>query len=257
MVQYNPLPILPGEADLPETDNLPVDNELQILIPTLLRAILVCHWSERLDWFLGVNLGVYYDPNKAAIAPDGFLSIGVPRFRAGGQLRLSYPIWQENQVIPQWVLAVVSKTPGNEYGSKMTEYAAMGALYYTIYNPDYWRRDHHDPFEVYRLERGQYVRQPHNPVWLPEIGLGIGCAQGSHEGLSREWLYWYDAQGDRLPVPADVMLQERQRAELAEQRFEQERQRAEFAEQQLEHERTLRQDLLDRLRQKGINLDDL
>jgi Uma2 family endonuclease len=257
MVQYNPLPILPGEADLPETDNLPVDNELQILIPTLLRAILACHWSERLDWFLGVNLGVYYDPNKAAIGPDGFLSIGVPRFRAGGQLRLSYPIWQENQVIPQWVLEVVSKTPGNEYGSKMSEYADMGALYYTIYNPDYWRRDCHDPFEVYRLEQGQYVRQPHNPFWMPEVGLGIGCEQGSHEGLSREWLYWYDERGDRLPVPEDVMLQERQRAEVAEQRFEQERQRAEFAEQQLEHERTLRQDLLDRLRQKGINPDNL
>lgn len=32
-----------------------------------------------MDWFFGVDMGIYYDPNQPAIVPDGFLSVGVPR----------------------------------------------------------------------------------------------------------------------------------------------------------------------------------
>jgi len=40
MIQYNPLQHLPTAEELPDSDDTPVDNELQILIPNLLRAIL-------------------------------------------------------------------------------------------------------------------------------------------------------------------------------------------------------------------------
>lgn len=134
MVHYNPLEYLPTEEDLPDSDDTPVDNELQILIPDLLRAILSMLWTDRMDWFFGVNMGVYYDPGLPAIVPDGFLSLGVPR-RKSQRGRLSYVIWQE-QVVPKLVLEFVSKTPGGEYNEKMTKYAAIGILYYVIYNPD-------------------------------------------------------------------------------------------------------------------------
>jgi hypothetical protein len=62
---------------------------------------------------------------------------------------------------------------------------------------------------------GSYERQTGNPVWMPEIGLGIGCEVGTHEGCTREWLYWYDQLSRRLLAPANVIEQERQRAELA------------------------------------------
>jgi Uma2 family endonuclease len=97
-------------------------------------------------------------------------------------------------------LEVVSKTPGGEYDDKMTKYAQIGVIYYLIYNPDDWRRDQHDPFEVYRLVNGVYVPQTGNPVWMPEIELEIGCEVGTHEGCTREWLYWYDQQGNRFPA---------------------------------------------------------
>ena len=243
MIQYNPLQYLPTAEELPDSDDTPVDNELQILIPHLLRVILALLWAERTDWFLGINMGVYYEPGTDAIVPDGFLSLGVERFKAGGKLRLSYVLWQEKDIVPQWVLEVVSKTPGGEYEGKMTKYAEMGVLYYTIYNPDYWKRDKHDPFEVYRLVNGIYERQTGNPVWMPEIELGIGCERGTHEGYTLEWLYWYNQQGNRFPAPANVIEQERQRAE-------QERQRADQLEQQLE-------DLRAKLRERGIDPDSL
>jgi Uma2 family endonuclease len=199
---------LSAEDYLPDSDEKPVDNELQVLAPVLLRAILSYIWAERFDWFFGVNLGVYYDPDRPAIGPDGFLSLGVQRVRPDNKLRLSYIIAQE-LVTPQWVLEVVSKKPGGEYGEKFDRYAAMGVLYYTIYNPSHHRRDKHDVFEVYKLIQGQYVRQQSNPVWMPEIGLGIGLEMGRQEGIKRDWLYWYDAAGHRHLAPEDAIAQER------------------------------------------------
>lgn len=185
MVQYNPLQYLPTAEELPDSDDTPVDNELQIIIPILLRAILVLSRVDRMDWFLGINMGVYYDPNQPAIVPDSFLSLGVERFKQGGKLRLSYVLWQENNIVPQWALEIVSETPRGEYDNLMAKYAQIGVLYYVIYNPDYCTRDKHERFEVYRLVSGAYVRQGSQPVWMPEVGLGIGCEQGSHEGDTR------------------------------------------------------------------------
>lgn len=51
-----------------------MDNQLQHLIPGLLEAILAWLWASRMDWFFGVDMGIYYDPDQPAIVPDGFLS---------------------------------------------------------------------------------------------------------------------------------------------------------------------------------------
>lgn len=232
MVKYNPLQNLPTAEELPETDHAPVDSQLQLVVANLLEEILASLWRERTDWFWGINMGVYYDPGKPAIVPDGFLSLGVERFtRAGG--RLSYVLWQEEKV-PILVLEYVSKTYGQEYGSKKDVYATIGVSYYVVYNPEYYRRDKHHPFEVYRLVNGQYVLQSGEPFWMPEIGLGIGREQGSYRAWTREWLYWYNQNGERLVPPEEMIEQERQRAE-------QERQRAER--------------LARRLRQMGVDPD--
>lgn len=84
MVQYNPLQYLPTAEELPETDRAPVDSQLQILIANLLEEILAWLWRDRTDWFWGINMGVYYDPEKSAIVPDGFLSLGVERLPRAG-----------------------------------------------------------------------------------------------------------------------------------------------------------------------------
>ena len=199
---------LPTEEDLPYSDGKPVDSELQLLAGFLLRGILNHIWADRADWLFAVNLGIYPDPYEPAIAPDAFLSLGVERVRESKKLRLSYLVYNE-KVMPQWVLEVVSQTPGGEYTTKIRRYAEMGVLYYVIYNPSHCRRDKHDAFEVYRLEQGQYVLQSGNPVWMPEIGLGIGHEKSYQEGLDRDWLFWYNEQGDRYLPPGNALEQER------------------------------------------------
>ena len=235
MLQYNPSQYLPTAEELPETDHTAVDSELQILIASLLGDVLAWHWRDRTDWFWGINMGVYYDPEKSAIVPDGFLSLGVERFpRTGG--RLSYVVWQENRVVPLLVVEYVSKTYGDEYGDKKNDYANIGVSYYLVYNPEYYKRGKHKPLEVYHLVNGQYVLQASEPVWIPEVGLGIGRGEGTYRAWTREWLYWYDQNGNRLSVPTEVAEQEHQRAE---------------------QERQFREELLAKLKKRGIDIDTL
>jgi len=221
MLEYNPSDCLPCAEELPDSDDTPVDNELQDLIPSLLKAVLALLWEKRWDWFFGVDMAIYYHAKEPAIVPDGFLSLGVQRF-IDEDLRLSYVVWEE-QVVPMLVLEVVSHKRRGEYSSKKKIYQDMGVLYYVVYNP---LRRRKAPLEVYKLVDGEYQLQFGNPVWLPEIGLGIGRERGTYQGINREWLYWYNEQGRRILTPEEQIAHERQIAQ-------QERQRAKLLEERL------------------------
>lgn len=206
---------LPSTAELPCSDDTPVDNEDQNLLPNLLLLLLTSLWAERMDWFFGVDMAVYHTTGispKVPVVPDAFLSLNVER-KKGGKSRRSYAVWEEQDVVPIWVLEMVSHKPGEEYDDKMSIYASLGVLYYIVYNPEYWQRDRHQPFEVYKLESGSYRLQIGEPYWMPEVGLGIGRYRAEVGGLSQEILTWYGAQGNRH---LSVEEKERYRAERLE-----------------------------------------
>ncbi|MEH1960282.1 MAG: Uma2 family endonuclease [Nostoc sp.] len=214
MLEYDPLACLPSSEELPDSDDTPVDNELQDLIPGLLKAILAMAWADRMDWFFGVDMGIYYHPDLPAIVPDGFLSLGVERFY-DENLRPSYVLWEERRV-PILALEVVSQKYRGEYSTKKQEYAKLGILYYVVYNPTRRRKAR---LEVYKLVNNLYQLQDGNPLWLPEISLGIGMERGTYLGIPREWLYWYNQQGERLLTPEEQVKQAQQRAQLLAERL--------------------------------------
>lgn len=144
------------------------------------------------------------------VVPDGFLSLGVER-RKGGSERKSYVVWEENDIVPIFALEIVSLTPGGEYDNKMAIYTNLGVLYYVIYNPEYWQRDRHQPFEVYRLVDGEYQLQIGEPFWMPEINLGIGRFTTLTGGLQREVLSWYNQQGVRYLTAEEQLARYRER----------------------------------------------
>jgi Uma2 family endonuclease len=189
-----------------------VDNELQNLIPNLLEAMLALAWSDRTDWFFGVDMGIYHTPDRPPLVPDGFLSLNVERFIDEGG-RLSYVLWEEDNIAPIFALEVVSKTYGGEYEQKKQDYAQLGILYYAIYVPTRNFRRKRAPLEVYRLVEGKYLLQDAPRVWMPEIGLAIGRERGTYLGRTREWLYWYDQNDQKLLTPEENLQQERQRAD--------------------------------------------
>ncbi|MCP2728206.1 Uma2 family endonuclease [Limnofasciculus baicalensis] len=238
MFNYNPLDCLPSAEDLPDSDDTPVDNELQDLIPTLLKASLALLWAERWDWYFGVDMGIYYHPDADAIVPDGFLSLGVHRV-IDEDLRLSYVVWEEEKM-PIFVLEVVSHRRRGEYSFKKQSYQDMGVLYYAVYNP---LRKRKSSLELYKLVQGVYQLQSGNPVWLPEVGLGIGSYRGIYQGIQRQWLSWFDEDGNRFPTPEEAIQIERQRAQDAEVMAQQQRE--------------LAQKLAAQLRKMGIEPDSV
>lgn len=215
MVQADPnRTSLLSSAELPCSDDIPVDNENQNFIPNLLLFLLEFVWGDRLDWYFAVDMAIYHTTGsnpRVPVVPDGFLSLGVERRKGSlqGKGRSSYVLWEENDVPPILTLEVVSQTDGGEYNDKMLIYAKLGALYYIIYNPDYWQRDQHQPFEVYRLVKGAYQLQSGEPCWMPEIGLGIGRFQQISASISREALTWYDVAGTRYLSVEEIARQER------------------------------------------------
>ncbi|WP_375514541.1 Uma2 family endonuclease [uncultured Nostoc sp.] len=210
---------LPSSAELPCSDDTPVDNEDQNFIPNLLLFLLQYIWANRNDWFFSVDMGVYHTTGVSPlvpIVPDGFLSLGVER-RKADKSRKSYVVWEENNIVPILALEIVSLTPGGEYDKKLDIYAKLGVLYYIIYNPEYWQRDSHQPFEVYRLVDSSYQLQIGEPFWMPEINLGIGRSQYVSGNIQRQVLYWYDQQGKRYQTSEEQL-------ELAQKKLERYRQ---------------------------------
>jgi hypothetical protein len=171
-----------------------------------------------MDWYFGVDMAVYHTTGvspRVPVVPDAFLSIGVER-KKGGKSRRSYVVWEEGGVVPMLTLEIVSHQPGGEYDEKMGVYAKLGVLYYIIYNPEFWQRDRHEPFEVYKLVQGKYRLQQGEPCWMPEVGLGIGRCQGVIGNLPQEQLTWFDEKGDRYLTSEERALAEQQRREQLE-----------------------------------------
>lgn len=234
---------LPTAAELPDSDGKPVDSELQELIPGLLKAILLDLWRDRSNWLFAIDMGLYYNPDLPAVAPDGFLSLGVQE-PEDENLRSSYVLWDE-RVIPLLVVEIVSKAYGKEHTKKLEIYQSIGILYYVVYAP---LRKRKARFQIYKLIDGEYVLQSdsYQPYWLPEIGLGIGVETQIYCGRLREWLYWYDENGVRYPNPTERAEAEAGRAETEAGRAEAEAAARRVAEQRANL-------LMEKLREMGID----
>ena len=213
---------LPTSAELPDSDDIPVDNEDQNFLPNLLLFLLEYIWKNRDDWYFGVDMGIYHttDVNpRVPVVPDGFLSLGVERRKNGGS-RSSYVMWEEDYTPPILTLEVVSHSYGDEYEKKLDIYRKLGVKYYVIYNPKFWRRDGHLPFEVYKLVDGDYQLQIGEPLWMPEIGLGMGRCVLPSDRFERETLSWFDERGQRYLTSEEKADIEKQRADIAQEQVE-------------------------------------
>jgi Uma2 family endonuclease len=203
---------LPTADELPDSDDKPVESELQEVISGLLKAILLDLWRDRTGWLFAVDMGFYYDPDQPAIAPDAFLSLGVEEYD-DENLRPSYVLWDE-KVIPLFALEIISKTAGKEHTKKLNIYRSTGILYYLVYAP---LRKKKAKFQLYKLIEGEYVLQSdgREPYWMPEVGLAIGVEKQRYRGCDREWLFWYDENSVRYLTPTERAEAESQRAAAA------------------------------------------
>lgn len=216
---------LPSED--PEEPGLP--DEFHDLQPQLLRETFCPPDYLASEIFTAGDLNLYYDASNPLRykRPDWFAVLGVPRLYAGKDMRLSYVIWQEG-VVPSIVVELLS--PGTEkedLGQTVREVnqpptkwevyeRILQVPYYVIFDR------YSDRLLAYQLMGGNYSEVPFvdGKLWLPILGLGLGCWQGSYQGIERLWLRWYDAAGSWILMEEERAEQQRDRAQQAEDRAE-------------------------------------
>jgi len=243
------------KSEDPEEPGLP--DEYHDLQPQLLSRTFRCIYYSPTEIFTGSDLNLYYDVRHTQWykRPDWFLVVGVERLYEGTELRSSYVVWQEG-VNPFVVVELLS--PGTEK-EDLGRYADVETVsdieiiddtptpqvngltvkqrplpkwevyeqslrvpYYIVFSR------YTNQVRFFKLAGGHYTEQTldvENPrLWIAELEMGVGLWLGEFEGITRQWLRWYDAEGNWIPTDT----------ELAQQQVEQERQIAQQAQAQLQ-----------------------
>ncbi len=263
-------------------DDTPVDNFQSAQQQRLLIDPLYGAKPIPLPFIAEADVGVFYHLKGDPIVPDVLLSLGVQRAEDLSQRdNRTYFVWQFGKV-PDVCMEIVSNQEGAELSlsqkarrkgktrSKKEIYAQIGVPYYVVFDP--LRQIQGEPdmagalLRVWAISSTGYleltppqgIASTESSVWLDGIGLGLTLWQGPfEEETPRLWLRWCDQDGQVIPTGAEGQETQRQRAEAEAQRAETERQRAEAEAQRAETERQRAERLAERLRELGLNPDDL
>lgn len=275
-------------SDFSQGPGLPdVYHDLQ---PQLLSATLRLTDYGFQERFTGTDLNLYYDADHPLWhkRPDWFAVMGVPYQYNNSDMRLSYVVWDEGAA-PNIIIELLS--PGTEkqdLGPFYRTTDTIDAEVEDIDEIDHWietenleqtqpktsngTANGHPPqklkppskWKVYeeilkvpyyavfsrytgvlrffRLSHSGYQEQSldlDNPrIWLDDLQIGLGVWQGEYEGHTRKWLRWFNADGTWIATDT-----------------EQERTEKIKALEQLEQEKKLRERLLEKLKQQGIEID--
>ncbi|CAD5911675.1 Uma2 family endonuclease [Planktothrix agardhii] len=248
-----PATLNPTEIIYPETDGKPMANNTE-------QFNWIVAIEQNLEWlfandpnvFVAGDLFWYPVEGKPHIvnAPDVLVVLGRPKGKRG-----SYMQWKEEGIAPQVVFEILS--PGNtksEMERKLVFYERYGVEEYYIYNPENYQ------FQGWqRGDGGLDVIETSENFVSPRLGIRFEVSEAE--------LQIYRPDGAKFLSYVEINQQleqeikraetERQRAETERQRAETEHQRAEETEVLLRQETERSQRLAERLRQMGINPDEL
>jgi Uma2 family endonuclease len=221
-----------SEVIYPDSDGKPMaDNTKQF------RWIVTI--KENLEWLFADDANVFVagdllwypvkGDNKRCIAPDVMVVFGRPKSDRG-----SYKQWEEDNLAPQVVFEILS--PGNtraEMNHKLMFYSHFGVEEYYLYDPD---RNELSGWQ--RIEGFLELIESMTDWTSPRLNIRFM--------VSDQELQIYRPDGNRFLGYTEIA----QQAEQEHQRAEQERQRAEQAEARAAK-------LAERLREMGIDPDQV
>lgn len=214
-------PFAPTEYDLPDSDDIPLDNERQAVQISLLSQTAKRHFADRADVYVGANMFVYFSPDQVMTqdfrGPDVFFVTGTTK-----RERRSWVTWQEGKG-PDLVIEILSDS------TQRTDRTLKKEIYAThLRVPEYFW---YDPFTGERagfiLHGGEYLPlEPDDNDGLPshQAGLTLVRWHGTVEDVEAAWLRWATPDGALIPTADEAEQTQRQRADS-------QRERAERAEQ--------------------------
>ncbi len=271
--QYDEQPLSPKET-LPTMYDLPYEEEDQPGMPDIFHV-----WQARLldetfrppnfepeEIFTASDLNLYYNVHDLSQykRPDWFAVVGLPKTGEKPEMRFSYVIWQESRA-PLVVVELLSpKTEKGDLGEELRDVKGKPTKW-DVYES--WLRvpyyvtfsRHSDELRIFKLSGGRYeeVENHQGRLWIEQVELGLGLWQGKYLNEERLWLRWYDLNDNWIPTPDEDAEQKRQRAEQEHQRAEQEHQRAEQERKEKEAALQRARQLESRLRELGIDPDQV
>ena len=114
--------------------------------------------------------------------------------------------------------------------------------------------------EIYHLEDTRYRLMSANERGrypIPQLGVKLGIWQGEYDEMNLHWLRWWDSEGDVLLIGEEPPQQESLRADRERLRAGEEHLRAESEKQRAESEKQRADRLVAKLREMGINPDEV
>ncbi len=248
-IAADPLPVKRPyltHLDLPYTDNKPVENSYHPLQSEILRQSLLPVLQELHpggDFYIGTDSGIYFrttdPPERGCRAPDFFYVPNVPKL-LDGEMRLSYVMWVE-AVAPTIVIEYVSGNGAEEHddtphtGKFWVYERAIRAPYYAIWD---WRKNR---LEVFVLNGSGYRKMTPNDAGrypIAALGIELGSWDGSYADEKETWLRAWDQDGNLLPTFSEHALVEARRADAELKRANAERRRADAEKKNAEAERS-------------------
>jgi Uma2 family endonuclease len=210
--------ISPPPGDLPYDDGGRMESPWHAHSAVILKAAYVAaHGGVMTDYYIGVNMFVYYSwkqiRNDEYRGPDLYVVKGVD----GTKPRLYWAIWDEDGRYPDVIIELLS--PGTE----SVDLGAKKDLYEQRFRtPEYFCIAP----EVERLlgwRLGPDMRyhplapNEHGRLWSEQLGFWIGPWRGVYLGEEHTWPRLFHADGSLVLLPEEA---ERQRAEAERQRAE-------------------------------------
>jgi Uma2 family endonuclease len=228
-----------AEVIYPSSDGQPMaDNTEQFQWIVKVKENLEILFASQADVFIAGDLFWYPvqgSPNLKQ-APDTMVVFGRPKGKRG-----SYLQWNEDNIPPQIVFEILS--PGNtlkEMTKKLQFYQRYGVEEYYIYDPE-------------KNDLNGLLRSGDSFEVIEEMNSWVSPRLGIRFQMTSDTLEIFSSSGQKFLTPLEMdRLREQEH-----QRAEQERQAKETALQELQQERDRYQELLAKLREKGINTENL
>ena len=219
---------IPTQIEYPDEDGKPMaEGDVQCSYMIYARSALRLYF-DRPDVYVAGNLFIYYEQGnpESVVAPDVFVVFGVDN-----KDRRSYKTWEEQDLTPDFVLEITSKTTrAKDQGAKKGIYAFLGVREYYQYDPT---GDYLNPqLQGLRLADGNYfpvatTTLPDGTVSLASEVLGLELQVKSGE------MRFFDPATKQNLLTYEEQAAAKQQAEAAQQQAEAAQQQAESKAQRL------------------------
>ncbi|RQH17696.1 Uma2 family endonuclease [Okeania hirsuta] len=192
----------PDTSNMILVDDAPLDSFINEKQQRLLTTVFYSGAEIPIDvpFIVAANVGLFSHVRDSGIVPDVFLSLNIVGEKEWWERNVrSYLFWEFGKP-PDVVIEIVSPTPGNELGSKLTDYAKLRIPYYVVYDP--LQKLSETVLQVFQLQFNSYI--PKNDAWFSDVNLGLTLWDGKFENINGTWLRWCNVGGNVIQTGDEI-----------------------------------------------------